>query len=289
MDNPGKVIISFDFEIGWGDVTNGVWLKRQNDGVFKKLRKVLPRMLSLMDSHEIPATWATVGAMVEAPADRDFSHLTSDQASIIRNSLAMGEADSFDGADLFEMVVEARQNHSIACHSYSHIPFDFEGVSGQFVRQELDRFGSVLGKYNLTSDFLVFPENTEGFYTEIFDAGYQRVRVQPEHFFSNRYLYLVSTPFIPPPPSREIGTDIGLVRHYGSMLFYDADRPHRIPLLNRRLSLGLSQVVKYKTDLHIWAHPFNFAESDGLLACFESMLVKLARLRDKGALVIEVL
>ena len=101
MTDVGKVIFSFDFEIGWGDVTNGIWLKRQNEGVYKKLRAVLPKMLDIMDSHEIPAIWATVGAMIDRPQDRDFSHLTTFQRNIIDESLLCGRPETFDGRDLF--------------------------------------------------------------------------------------------------------------------------------------------------------------------------------------------
>jgi len=120
----GTVIFSFDFEIGWGDITNGVWKRREANGVYKRLRQVLPEMLSTMDACDFSATWATVGAMIEPPDTRDFSHLTDAQHSIVENGIRVGEPETFNGTDLFELVLAAKTDHQIACHSYSHIPFD---------------------------------------------------------------------------------------------------------------------------------------------------------------------
>ena len=280
----GKVIFSFDFEIGWGDITNGVWQRRQQQGVFKKLRTVLPEMLKMMDSYEIPAEWATVGAMVEQPGERDFSHLTDAQLKIVRDALEAGASESFDGTDLFEMVLSAKQEHSIACHSYTHIPFNFSGVDRGVVSGELERFERLMKKYGVSSDFLVFPENKEGYHAEVKDAGYRVVRVQPEAVSRNRYLYLASVAFLPPPAAKELVNDVGLIRHYGSMLYFDASSQYRMLMLKRRLSLGLANAVKNKNCLHIWAHPFNFAESDALLRNFDLVLSDIARLRDRGEL-----
>ena len=89
---------------------------------------------------------------------------------------------------------------------------------------------------------------------------------------------------VPPPTSKEIIDSSGVTRHYGSMLFNDAGNTHRIPLLERRVQLGLSNVVNKNHDLHIWSHPFNFAESEKLLESFRNMIEKIALLRDKGKL-----
>lgn len=280
----GSVILSFDFEIGWGDITNGVWKQREAKGVYKRLRQVLPEMLSTMDACDFSATWATVGAMIETPQSRDFSHLTNAQHKIVDSGIRFGEPDTFNGIDLFESVLAAMADHQIACHSYSHIPFDYAGVDGKFVREELRRFKHTLAQYHLKTSKLVFPENTEGFYTELLDSGIDKVRVPADTFFKNRFLYLLSIAVIPPPTCKESIDSSGVTRHYGSMLFNDAGNAHRIPLLERRIILGLNNVVTKNHDLHIWAHPFNFAESEQLLKSFKKMIERIAVLRDQGKL-----
>jgi len=283
----GKVIISFDFEIGWGDITNGDWKRREHNGVYKRLRHVLPDLLSTMDAFECVATWATVGAMIEAPKDRDFSYLTDHQRDIVERGMRTGQSDTFDGTDLFEKVISTNTNHKVACHSFAHIPFDFNGVDEKFVQEDLRRFVKSLKQYNLTTNRFVFPENTEGFYMEILKLGFKTARVSADNYFKNRYLFLLSLAIIPPPPCKEVYDCSGVTKHYGSMLFNDRGMAYRIPILERRVKLGLKNVVEKDHDLHIWAHPFNFAESDYLLDSFQRMLKKIATLRDQGKLSIE--
>jgi len=283
----GKVIFSFDFELGWGDITNAVWKQREANGIYKKLRRVLPDMLNTMDACDFSATWATVGAMIEQPPFRDFSYLTEAQRRVVEDSIRVGEPETFNGIDLFESVLNANTHHQIACHSYSHIPFDYDGVDGRFVCEDLRRFNRTLAKYELKTNRFVFPENTEDFYTELQYMGIEKVRVPADNFFKNRLLYLSTLAIVPPPTSKENIDNSGITRHYGSMLFNDAGNAHRIPLLERRVKLGLNNVVKKNHDLHIWAHPFNFAESEGLLKSFKKMVESIAVLRDDGKLLID--
>lgn len=284
-----RVILSFDFEIGWGDVTNPRWRSREAKGVYVKLRKVLPEMLREMDTCGFAATFATVGAMVDRRESRDFSHLPTTYQKLIADVLDEAQPESFNGRDLFEMVIGADTSHRIACHSYSHVPFTYEGMTSKVVGEDLNRFQSVMDDYNLVADRFVFPENREAHYDALAEAGYVKARVAADNYFKNRALYLASTMILPPPPGREEPGEAAIVRQYGSMLFNDAGKGWRTRLLNRRLSLGLGQLHRTGGDFHIWAHPFNFAESDALKAGFLKMIQQIARLRDKGVLEIELM
>jgi len=282
-----KVILSFDFEIGWGDITNGIWRHREYSGVYKRLRTILPEILQIMDDYDIRTTWATVGAMIEKPELRDFSHLTNAQRIVIEKSINDAESHTFNGIDLFEAVLKTKTNHQIVSHSYSHIPFDYEGMNGEIAREEFRRFNNVLAKFDLSTNKHVFPENIEKFYAELHEAGVEKVRVSADNFFSNRILYLLSLAVIPPPSSKELFNNTGVIRHYGSMLFHDAGNANRIPLLERRVKLGLNNVINKNYNLHIWAHPFNFAESEKLLLSFKKLIKHIAGLRDEGKLLVD--
>ena len=37
----GEFIISFDFEIGWGSIENGLWYEYEKNGVYRELRDTL--------------------------------------------------------------------------------------------------------------------------------------------------------------------------------------------------------------------------------------------------------
>ncbi len=284
-----KVILSFDFEIGWGDVTNERWKKRERNGVYKKLRKVLPEILSTMDEYEFPATWATVGAMFDHPKNRDFSHLPTKAKDLVNSVLKAAKPDSFDGRDLFESVIGSKTSHLIASHSYSHVPFTYEGVNNRVIFEDMTRFNSVAKDFNIFANRFVFPENREAHYEALAQTGYTKARVAADNTFRNRYLYRASTMLLAPPSGREEDGPNGITRQFGSMLFNDAGKSHRVPLLNRRVSLGLKQLDRRGGTLHIWAHPFNFAESNALKASFIDTIKTIAQKRDQGSLTVELM
>lgn len=287
MTDIPRVIFSFDFEIGWGDVTNPRWRLRQRKGVYTKLRRVLPRLLRLMDDCAIPATWAAVGAMFDAPAQRDFSHLPQRWRDVVGSVLGEAEAESFSGADLFEMVLAAKQRHAIACHSYSHVPFDADGMTGRVVAADLTRFAAAISRYGLRADTLIFPENREAHYDALKQAGYRLARVSPLRPVQGRLAYLASTLVVPPPLAFNQMHESGILRHHGSMLFADHAQSWRLPLVKWRFRLGMKSLLRSGDGvLHLWAHPFNFAESDGLMALMTATLQDLARSRDAGRLAI---
>ncbi|MGB7286180.1 MAG: hypothetical protein WBC71_04535 [Salaquimonas sp.] len=289
MRPDARVILSFDFEIGWGDVTNQRWRMRERNDVYSRLRTVLPEILKCMDDCDFPATWATVGAMFTPRSQRDFSHLPPNARDLVHSVLKEAKSESFDGKDLFESVIYSRADHLIASHSYSHVPFTYQNVTNDTIHEDMLRFNKALAEYNLKADRFVFPENREAHFAALAKSGYRKARVAADNRFSNRYLYLASTMFLAPPSGREeIGPE-GIVRQFGSMLFNDAGKSHRVPLLNRRLHLGLRQLERNGGVLHIWAHPFNFAESDPLKNAFIEMIKLIAKKRDKGLLTIELM
>lgn len=279
-----RLILSFDFEIGWGDITNPMWRVREKRGVYKRLRRVLPELLAAMDRVGLPATFATVGGLFDDPASRDFTYLPDQWRTIVESVLAEAEPESFNGADLFAMVRAARAGHAIGCHSYAHVPYTYEGMTRDVVRADLRRHRAALAKLGLGESRFVFPENREAHHEVLGEEGFSVFRVAADNVFANRWLYLASTLVLPAPPSREEPHAPGLQRQYGSMLFNDAGKAHRLALLRWRAYLALNAAIARGTALHIWAHPFNFAESDGLLRAFVRFVENAARARDRGKL-----
>ena len=278
-----NIIISFDFEIGWGDVTNTRWVAREKSGVYKRLRSVLKELLNEFDTLEFPASWATVGAMITPPDQVELEHLPQDAKKLVHSVLQSAHQDSFDGRDLFEMLLSSRTKHSIASHSYSHIPFNYSGVDGLFVTKDLELSLGAFSKYSVTADRFVFPENREGYYPELKKAGFKVARVGADHGKMSRQMYLLSTLVSPPPPCKEEVNQYGVTQHYGSMLFnMGAGKYHRLPFVYARALRGLKKACREKETLHIWAHPFNFAESTLQLTAFKSFLRQVIKRRDAG-------
>ncbi len=280
----GRVIISFDFEIGWGDITNNRWRARQKLGVYEEVRTVLRQLLTEMDNLELPVTFATVGAMFDDPERRMLDHLPEGAKTIANIALRDGDQQTFDGRDLFDMVLNSRTNHEIACHSYSHIPFNYEGVDADFVLRDLSQFAKTLFQAgSRTTDRFVFPENSEGFHNELSKAGYKIVRTRANNPYNSRIAYLASQFIAPPPLSTSIPMRCGLTRQSGSMLFNSGrGKDYRVPIVYHRARRGIDFIAKRGGVLHIWAHPFNFAESQKLKLSLIKLLRYMANMRDEG-------
>jgi len=286
----GRIYFSFDFEIGWGDVTNPRWKIRESRDVYKKMRSTLPVLLTALDQFEIPVTWATVGAMLQ-PVDKvSLDHLPVDARDLCTRVLANANSDSFFGRDLFEMVLAANVQHDIACHSYSHVPWHYNGVDAEYVSNDLVRFFEVMTEFGLSPDRLVFPENREGFYDVLAANGINLVRTAPvDGGYRTRATYLMGQVLDLPPAVAEMEDKSGVVRHTGSMLFNSGPgKLYRLPLVYQRAIRTVSAVAAGRmSSAHFWLHPFNFAESAGLLKCFTSVLRKVADERDAGRIQIE--
>lgn len=283
-------LLSFDFEIGWGDVSNARWITRENNGVYQRLRPVLDRLLNEMDVLEFPATWATVGAMITAQEKLQTCHLPSDAKKTVLKALDTASADTFDGRDLFEKTLNARTKHSYASHSYTHIPFNFPGVNQDYVSRDLKLSFDALSQYGVSTDHFIFPENREGYYDTLLESNIRVVRVAADTAHMSRPHYLLSALVGTPPPCKTDHHENGMTRHYGSMLFnMGAGRYHRLPFVYGRAIRGLNSACKNGTDLHVWAHPFNFAESKVQLRAFISFLRKVAAKRDAGEISIKTM
>lgn len=299
MENIPIVKISFDFEIAWGDVTNRIWEQREKQGTYLNLRPALLELLTAMKSYEIPATWATVGAMIDSPDKREFDYVPDTARKHIDRLTIKGNQSSHDGRDLFEMVLsDLIVGHRIGCHSYSHIPFDFDGVDARFVEYDLAQANRAFKNYDLSPEEFVFPENTEGFHDILCSAGIKTARIKADVDMSNRAKYLITTLVKSPPLSTTKQLSNGLLLESGSMLFnMGVNKAYRMPFVYARACRGLSELVSYEghtsnsftPTMHIWAHPFNFAEGKILRNTFIRFLKKLAIQRDKGLVRIEVM
>ena len=282
-DQTATITISFDFEIGWGDVTNGRWRAREADGVYDRLRKVLPRLLRELDAMDFPCTWATVGAMFEAIPDRQLDHVPALLLNMISSEIGRANESTFSGQDLFEMLINTNTSHQIACHSYTHVPWDHDSVDEKYIKEELKLFRDALARYDRSTDRIVFPENKEGYFDILAEQGFRVCRGNPVLRYRSRSEYVRRMLFDPPPLVVERLVSKDLRTQHASMLFNSGPRRvHRLPVIRRRFSLGLDSAIKESGSLHIWCHPFNFAESTGLLSSFLSAMAKVARLRDRG-------
>lgn len=292
MNGPGRVTLSLDFEAGWGVIGNGRWQRREADGVYDALRPVLRRFISQLDATGISCVWAVVGGMIDSPAERDISHLKGQYRAKAQAFLSTAQPNTRDGRDLLETVLAARCPQLFGTHGYSHVLFTDIDQDDMVISGELDRARAANARYGLPSTFLVFPENRFGAFGQVHRAGIRVARMpafgdQAQGGRGNRVQRALKAALRPPSPVVETSDASGLSLHHGTeLLNWGVDAgPAKTWLTKRRIERALTMAC-HGAHVHFWLHPFNLAETRGLLSYVEDVLVRLARWRDVGKITI---
>jgi hypothetical protein len=276
----GNLVISFDLELGWGSVENGLWRFLERQGVFRKLRPALKRLLAAMDECEVAATWGTVGCLLARPEQRDVAHLPEALRGKATCFLEDAEESSFDGRDLVEMIHASGAQHEFCSHTYSHTRLGYPGLNSEIVGQELKKFADVFPSDLAWSNSLIFPLNQEGYYEQIYQAGFRLVRgkdvdAQTRSLVSKSF-ELIQTPL----PSSRSEVFPGLWRETDSMLFNTGRRRWKLPFVRRRARLGLESARRNGSTFHVWTHPFDLAAEPETLTALIHLIRRAAKMRD---------
>lgn len=289
----GKVTISLDFEAGWGVVGNGSWRAREAAGVYRNLRPALRRFVSLLDDLEISCIWATVGAMIEDPSERDFSHLKGAYASKVADFVAQAEGETHLGLDLLETVMSARQKQYFGTHGYSHVLFTDSEQDETVFRVELERARRINASFGLDANFFVFPENRSNHLDVVSDAGIRIARMPAVSGpFPDRRRRAVRRMFdLAVRPVSSVSETVcsgGLRLHHASELVNWGTSAPRIKkaLMMRRIERAI-QCAKSGQHVHFWLHPFDLVATEGLEEFWVAKMNDIASARNGGSIMIK--
>lgn len=134
----GIFCISIDFELLWGrrDMPD---LKYFEDRIFDE-RKAIDKLLKLFKKYRIPATWATVGKILESGNP------------------------NYSGVDIINKIKEV-PNQEIGSHSYTHP--EFTKILKKEALHEFNKF---------KQNSFVFPRNKINYLKELKSAGFKSYR-----------------------------------------------------------------------------------------------------------------
>ena len=300
MVTPPTVVISLDLELSWGsfDLSHG-------DELSKMARWThdvgAPLLLNHLEDNGLPATWAIVGAMVRRslpdvsglPEVR-YAHFDKPWFSCVPQAGdEAGHSDWF-GPGLVERIKAARPEQEIGFHSFSHVPFGWQGMTEERAIAEYQYCRQVASELGVPATSFVFPRNSIAYLSELSRAGFGCFRDVDEqsHRFANQKLNAISTvvadflgltPCVVEPSWKE-----GLVAIPGSLMIRYAGGWRRyIPDRSRlaRLSKGLDKVRKCGGVFHVWFHPENlYAERPRLERVVARFLEEVGRSVRQGEL-----
>ncbi len=287
-DTLGRLIISFDFEIGWGVWESERWRTRQPRGVYRELRPALRRLIAFLDERDISLTWATVGAMVTPRHAGEFDHLPDAAQAHIARFLAEAEPETIDGRDLFAIVAGAKTPQQIASHSYSHTRFNYAGMTHEARTIDLIKSRKALADLGHEVDALVFPENIVEDWPALAKAGFRIGRtaapaVRPTGI--GPLDRVLGRSIATPPMVREAQGE-GVTQHSGSLFFnwYGRGASFRRGLVIHQAKKAITHAADTGDTVHLWLHPFNLTDSVGMPEALAEICTFAQNLEQKGKL-----
>jgi hypothetical protein len=274
----GALCISIDLELAWGTWDLQTDERHQLCAIHE--REITRRLLALFDRHEIAATWAIVGRLLERGDAR----------------WRRGGVQNWYAPDIIDAVRAARPPHEIGSHGYAHVYYP--GLPPEAVDDDLAAARSVHEREGLAFRSFAFPRNAVG-HTDLLGrhglavcrtvdagllhrAGRRAPTLRPATNFLDKLLPLEPATVL---PRRRAD---GVVELESSMLLMGRNglrtllSPRR---LAAKLRSGLRAAERERAVFHLWFHPSNFYyDPETQFALIDGVLADAARMRAEGRL-----
>lgn len=301
---PGTFLVTFDTELIWGSYEDVS--AEQFERHYPDVRGTIARIVELLETYRVTATWAVVGHLFleqcrRAPDGRAHPEIVRPHSEDGRDRL---EADPCSrreaeplwyGDDIIEQLRTARWPQEIGCHSFSHVLFGGADCTAEVVRSELAACAAIAVERGIDLKSFVFPRNEEGHHDLLAEFGFTAYRGADPTWYRSlpRYArrlahYLDQFAAVAPPVVSPLEMRPGLWNIPGSMLLLHRSGVRKlIPLSSpvRKASLGMRRAAASGKAFHLWTHPFGLAsDREAMLAVLDAILGEAASLRDRGVL-----
>jgi peptidoglycan/xylan/chitin deacetylase (PgdA/CDA1 family) len=288
----GTFIISIDCEGKWGMADH---MGPQYDYITEESLDRVYRMIVDAFAHfGIKATFAFVGAFTLSAEERvahenlfvDVQYKGSNWLSDFRRAASSGSLDGWFCPNGFAMAKAG--GHEIACHGFSHIPFDDPNISQQTMEADVEAALKVAAEKGVRFDTFVFPRNRVG-HTNILKAqnfvAYRGAMPTTSRFASlagEANIYQCSQPHGTPHNGLlEIPTGYFLNWRRGIR----ACIPKRISRM--RWASILDNAVRNDELAHLYFHPHNLINGPESFDLLVDVLRAVCERRDAGSIIVE--
>jgi hypothetical protein len=293
-----KLVISFDFELGWGVLDSPTWRLREQQGLYQRMRPVMAEVFDFLEKHEIPTTWATVSSMtIEKESELPLDHLPPAYRKAVVEFFNSAAPETRCGLDLLAAWQQQLAPFSELCsHTATHLYPSFGDVTAEHyvadVAASVDRLEALYGK---PMDSLIFTRDQDAFREQVSAYRSMNLRIGPQNYGKagsgklRRMMGGVARFWDPIPESHVALGPQKECTHGGSLYFNwsggDFEAIKRLQVRTQASRL-LRQMRQQDSTFHLWLHPFNLAESTHHWRLFQRFLTEAVRLRDAGSLAI---
>jgi peptidoglycan/xylan/chitin deacetylase (PgdA/CDA1 family) len=305
--SPGVFVLSLDTELAWGSFDEGGIEKYSRH--LGQYRSLIRQLIALLDTYQVPTTWAFVGHLLLDGCERAANGETHPEVLRPRYAWYPHDWHHLDPAtdinrdpwwyapDVLKAVLSAKVQHEIATHTFTHIVVDDPACTAEIFRSQLAACASAHRRHGLEIHSLVFPRNRVAHREVMAELGIMAYRGREQRWYTRLWpetsgsglLHILDrASFIPPTtyPLRQLDEG-SLVNVPASMLFLSRDGFRRhIPLRARtsQAKAGLRKAAEHGELFHLWFHPVNMASDPALFPCLEEVLRFACELREKGRL-----
>ena len=259
----GSVVISIDAELGWGFHD----LDSPPQDRIERSREGWQALAGLLETYEIPATWAVVGHLLLDSCDGTHANHPAGEEWFAWDGQRRHELRFADG--LVDDVVDSPVDHEIASHTFSHVLFGDPNTSRDVAVAEMERCRDVFGERELDLSSFVFPRNQIGHRDVLSEFGVEAYRGgrAPRGSTLRRVaesLLGTHDPHLPEP----VVDEYGLVYVPPSQYLYTfegiyhriAERTVGDPVV-AQARLGIDAAAESGGLFHVWLHPNNLTSA----------------------------
>ncbi len=255
----GTVVISVDAELGWGfhDLED---LPDRIDNARQGWRD----LLDILTQYDLPATWGIVGHLMLSECDGNHAdHPLGPSWFRRERGVWADRPDVRFGNGLVEAVQQARPDHEIASHSFSHVDFGAPGTTDETVRAELRAAEDAAEALGVDLRSFIFPRNHVGHRRELADAGFDCYRGVVPRPAGRRRKLVSATAGSPTPKLVTPAVDeYGLVNIPASLHLFSFQGMTRAlvqpvfgdPIVSH-VERGLDAAAERDGIFHVWLHP----------------------------------
>lgn len=305
-----RFMLTLDTELIWGSFHH--MSAARFEAEFPDIRGTITRLLRLLETYEVSATWAVVGHMFLEGCQRSPSGVAHPDLVHPRQSWWQRDWFALDpctdiardplwyGPDVLDLLQGSNVPQEIACHSFSHALFGDPQMTREAADADLAACVSLAAGRGVRLRSFVFPQNSEGHHEALKAAGFVAYRGIDPHPFASyprplfRAAHLASHALGSMPPiSLPQETLPGLWNLPGSTLFMHRTGARRLISRRSRIRRSTKALRRVQADggiFHLWTHPFNLANDPPyLLGVLEDILRSACAARDAGRLDIETM
>lgn len=270
----GTVTVSIDAELAWGfhDLPSLPANRIEN------ARPSWRILVELLDEFEIPATWAVVGHLFLDHCDGIHEDQPSPKNWFRRDPGGNVETNKdWFGSDLIELVQDAKVNHEIASHTFSHLLCGADDVTEEIVNAELQRSKELAKADGIELSSFVFPRGSVGHKRLLADNEFICYRSRsPNRWLKEQFgrpgkFLQFNFGREPPPIATPTIDEFGLVDIPESLDLFSFEKVigsiTRRTLCDpvvRQAKLGIDEVSGSDGVFHMWLHPNNIVNHAGV-------------------------